>query len=208
MKISKGVTQEADGSWWYQTPKGQRHLVHVRECPTCGDSFVGTTGKVNPYCSPGCNFRPCIRCGDLFAARSNRSRYCSLACRVGPATCEECGKSFQASRHTAMRFCSRQCWGDARLPIGATRVNADGYIRVKVPHGESKSRGWRNRWMPQHRWVMQQMLGRPLDPAEQVHHKNGDRADNRPENLELWRKKSQVPGVRASDYHCPGCSCS
>jgi hypothetical protein len=53
---------------------------------------------------------------------------------------------------------------------------------------------------------MQQMLGRPLEKHENVHHKNGNRADNRPENLELW-KRAQAIGVRAAYYHCPGCRC-
>jgi hypothetical protein len=32
---------------------------------------------------------------------------------------------------------------------------------------------------------MSQMLGRPLEEGETVHHKNGDKQDNRPDNLEL-----------------------
>jgi hypothetical protein len=58
----------------------------------------------------------------------------------------------------------------------------------------------------QHRLVVARAIGRPLHPREQVHHRNGRRADNRLENLELW-KLSQPAGVRHADYHCPGCRC-
>lgn len=64
-----------------------------------------------------------------------------------------------------------------------TTKNYAGYVFVVCPkHPNADSR---NRIMV-HQLVVSHVLGRALLANENVHHKNGVRDDNRPENLELW----------------------
>lgn len=71
-------------------------------------------------------------------------------------------------------------------------VNPYGYV------GRSRRVDGKQEHQRQHRVVMEEMIGRPLLPKETVHHKNGVRHDNRPENLELW-SSSQPAGQRVED---------
>lgn len=61
-------------------------------------------------------------------------------------------------------------------------VNSDGYSTVKDTEGIY---GKKNSWIPEHRLVMAKFIGAPLPSEAHVHHINGNKSDNRIENLAI-----------------------
>lgn len=126
----------------------------------------------------------CPQCGANFETLDRRQRFCSVACAL-------LGKRVRSGAESP-------AWKGGR-------IMHDGYVRVRMKDHPRASRS--SPYVFEHILVMEAVLGRSLMPSERVHHKNGRRDDNRPENLELWHVKDP-PGVRAADYHCFGCLCS
>ena len=73
--------------------------------------------------------------------------------------------------------------------LGGRTYHKRGYLYVRTEDGQ---------YVFEHRLVMEEMLGRSLLKEESVHHINGVKDDNRPENLELW-VRPQPSGIRVED---------
>lgn len=90
---------------------------------------------------------------------------------------------------------------------GGRNIDKDGYVLIYTP--EHPGRRTHTRYVLEHRLVMEKMLGRTLRKAEVVHHKNGNKQDNRPENLMLFEKNADhLRHELSGDFvHALACSC-
>jgi hypothetical protein len=138
-----------------------------------------------------------LRLGDVLASRPVGRRV-NHACEVvrcrRPAT-----KNQLCEAHNArVRTLGDVLANDPIREVAGTGYLNHGYLIVPVPpelrhlvaDGETS--------IGEHRLVMAKHLGRALHAFESVHHKNGDRLDNRIENLELW-SRWQPSGQRIED---------
>lgn len=139
---------------------------------------------------------------ETYPSRASRTKFCSRACYAAWLSENQRGdrhpmhgrrhrpeslaRMSEEKRATARRGSDSPTWK------GGTHISR-GYVMVALtalPADEqtifepmaTRSSG---RVIPEHRLVMARRLGRPLRPSEVVHHKNGVKTDNRPENLEI-----------------------
>jgi HNH endonuclease len=99
------------------------------------------------------------------------------------------GKSATCANCRSVGGASNGSWKGGRIRHKA------GYVMIWVP---DHPRAVKSPYVFEHILVMERLLGRHMLPEESVHHRNGVKDDNRPENLELWTRP-QPTGIRVCD---------
>jgi hypothetical protein len=233
----RGVWEQTGEQWWLITHK-QRYRGIVRQCERCGVPYPSLPSKPRRFCGNRCSNQakvpeerlresvvldsavpPLAKRGRPKWAKDVAGQWWELRhgqpwARAAAYSCERCGETFLGRPSKPARFCSWTCASKVRGAgvrakrdgkPGGKHIGSDGYVWVYFPEHPAAAK---NRSVKEHRLVMEAQIGRYLYPWEQVHHRNGVKTDNRPENLELWVHK-QPTGTRASETlpHCPTCTC-
>lgn len=136
----------------------------------------------------------CLQCGKDFLVSHSEVKcrptikFCSSECyhtstRKPPQIrkCVFCGTEFVVkSKHKAKKFCGLKCANLAkRTRARVATLGADGYKYVWFSDGSGEK---------EHRYIMEQHLGRKLNRDEVVHHIDGNRANNVLSNLALMSR--------------------
>lgn len=174
---------------------GRSKMIYA-QCPQCGDArwtmLAGWRKKKGAVL--------CLRCSGRKSAKKLRE-WRGDGDHRNDCKCFSCSPPDQ--------------WADKNPSWNGGVTEISGYVAVLLsPDDPFVEMSDVNRYVLEHRLVVARKLGRPLKKGETVHHKNGNKTDNRIENLELWFT-NHSHGVRVEDvladwarlynYHCPGC---
>jgi ribosomal protein L37AE/L43A len=154
--------------------------MEVKNCAGCGKEFIPKK-KYTKSCSRSCSSKYVAQiCGKQRAEKRKNGKI---------HNCQYCNTEFYAPayRTETAKFCSRRCITLAHPEITEKARNNSPLMRRA---GKTETRKYvvikvDGKQVREHRYVMEQFLGRKLLTNEHIHHINGDPTDNRIENLQV-----------------------
>jgi len=200
----------------------KRNEQSSRPCLVCqAPIYRKGTNRYPSFCSPVCRKMGhgtapkavydgiCGQCGATFSRKMPQlekerggTKFCSAACynqfRLDARTqCLVCHKTIDGKSQNK-GFCSQACYFAFQKAGRVPRIEG-GYVQFWMPEHPS-THGRKSKYVAEHRLVMEHMLSRYLTEDESVHHRDGNRGNNAPANLELWCRP-QPYGVRVDDLY-------
>lgn len=150
----------------------QQQMLRMARTGTC--QVGGCSGKVaaSGYCNR--HYKRFLAHGDPNKGRVPNSTPCAAAACDRLARCAGyCNMHYSRLKRTGSL--------ERRLaPAGSWHLSVQGYM-VGTRNGKT---------VLQHRWIVEQALGKPLPHNAEIHHLNGDKTDNRPCNLVVCPDKA------------------
>lgn len=163
--------------------------------PFCNATCYGQWQKGKQFSEQGKPNRPKLRCSvpdcgephfgkghcrkHYLAIVYKRPKSAPLRSKEPPFVCAFCSRPFVAY-HEGAKYCSHRCSADARK---RPYIVKKGYRKVLCPaHPRADAKGY----VFEHVLVMEKELGRPILPTEPIHHKDHNRQNNHPDNLEVF----------------------
>lgn len=120
--------------------------------------------------------------------RSNKGTGTTCVCVI-------CSRSFAKVKNTTGLYCSRKCAWEARGGVehNARVARESAEQRGDAQRGRGEGRTYRKRnGRHEHRVVVEQKIGRVLRPGEVVHHIDGDKLNNDPDNLAVMTQAEHM----------------
>jgi len=182
-------------------------------CPVCKKpSGFKTNGTQRVFCSNECKFvgrkngekitclhcnkeiyvRPCEKPLKKFCSPVCSSKYHSVGSLRKNGTTYECPichnqmyvqPSILKSKKNGIKYCSMICKTEA-MKRGDTNFGFKDEGADKTPNIRKRIQVNKQR-VYEHRYIMEQHIGRKIEKGEHVHHINGNPKDNRIENLQV-----------------------